>query len=128
MKLEFKGDILSVRAVEDCIRATKKYTEGIETIRRQHPIQGEEFGSKVFCKYYEVYPNTNVSWDMPAGEAWAWVWGDTKHIDVIFYYDYRDNKAAVITHDGNGAIEELKNGIPYFKDLFARLSPNGKKG
>jgi hypothetical protein len=117
---EFIGNIVSVRALEDCIRATKKYTEGIGTMRKQHPIQGEGFPSRVFCKYYEVYPDIEVSWDMPAGVALDWLWGETLHIDVMFKYDYRVNKASVTVKDGVVAVRELQRSIPNFgKSLVA---------
>ena len=127
MRSEYIGNIASVRAVEDCIRATKKYTEGIGTMRAKHPIQGEDFPSKVFCKYYEVYPSVELDWDMPAGQAWAWVWGDVTHIDVIFRYDYRQNKASVIIKDGIVAVKELRRSIPNFGTSLAMIvNGNGK--
>jgi len=122
---EFKGTIIAVRAVEDCIRATKKYTEGIGTVRKRHPIQGEDFPSKMFCKYYEVYPDMELSWDMPAGVALDWLWGETPCIDVLFNYDYRANKASVIVQDGSRAVQELTKAIPDFSDELARVTANG---
>ncbi len=122
---EFKGTIIAVRAVEDCIRATKKYTEGIRTIHRKHPIQGEDFPSRMFCKYYEVYPDVELSWDMPAGVALDWLWGETPCIDVLFSYDYRVNKASVIVHDGPKAVQELTKAIPDFDGALARVTANG---
>ena len=127
---EFIGNIARVRAVEDCIRATKKYTEGIKTMRLKHPVQGEEFASKVFCKYYEVYPTIELSWDMPAGIAIDWLWGDTPCIDVVFRYDYRINTASVSVRDGSEAVRELARTIPEFSDTLAMAiaSGNGKAG
>lgn len=124
---EFTGNIESIRAVEDCIRATKKYTEGIGTMRAKHPIQGEEFPSKVFCKYYEVYPEVDVSWDMPAGVALDWLWRETPCLDVIFKYDYRVNKASVSVRDGPSAVKELARSIPKFSDMLAVVIANGNK-
>ena len=125
---EFAGNIECIRAVEDCIRATKKYTEGIGTMRKQHPmIQGEDFPSKVFCKYYEVYPNTELSWNMPAGEALDWLWGETLHIDVMFKYDYRVNKASLSVREGESAVRELVKSIPNFGDVLKAITNgNGK--
>jgi len=111
---EYTGNIASVRALEDCIRATRKYTEGIGTMRKKHPIQGEEFPSKVFCKYYEVYPEMDISWDMPAGKALDWLWQETLCLDVVFKYDYRSNIASVNIRDGDKAIKELVKSIPKF--------------
>ena len=124
---EFTGNIESVRAVEDCIRATKKYTEGIGTMRKQHPIQGEDFPSKVFCKYYEVYPEIELSWDMPAGVALDWLWQDTLCLDVIFKYDYRANIASVVVRDGAKAIKELIKAIPKFGVALAAITDGNNK-
>lgn len=123
---EFAGNILKVRAVEDCIRATKKYTEGIGTMRKKHPVQGEEFPSKMFCKYYEVYPDVEVSWDMPAGVALDWLWREIPCIDVLFKYDYRANQASVIVKDGLVAVRELSRGIPCFSGALAEVIAGGK--
>ena len=119
---EFTGNISSVRAVEDCIRATKKYTEGIGTMRKHHPIQGEDFPSKVFCKYYEIYPEIELSWDMPAGVALDWLWQDTLCLDVMFKYDYRANKASVTIRDGGKAIKELSKSIPNFRKALVAIT------
>jgi hypothetical protein len=125
----YRGAILSLRAIEDAIRATRKYTEGVGTTRKKHPIQGEDFPSKVFCKYYEVYPDVELNWDMPARIAMDWVWGDTKHIDVIFKYDYRGNNASVSIRDGAGAVKELEYSIPGFKEALSsvKVAASGQK-
>lgn len=123
---EYTGNIGSVRAVEDCIRATKKYSEGIRTMRKAHPIQGEDYPSKVFCKFYEVSPYTEISWDMPAGVAIDWLWGDVLLIDVTFMYDYRANRATVTVRDGPDAVKELNKAIPNFRETLAKVSSNGK--
>ena len=118
---EHKGNIGDVRSVEDCIRATHKYTEGVRTMRAKHPIQGEEFPNKVVNKIYEVYPDTELSWEMPAGEAIDWLWGDVPCIDVLFRYDYRVNRASVEIRDGAKAIQELARAIPGFEDALAAV-------
>jgi len=109
-----------VRDLEDTIRATRKYTKGAFSKASKHPqrIQGEEFPSRVLTEYYEVYPDLDIGWDMRAGDAWAWVWGDVVHIDITFLYDYRENKAKVTIHGGRDAMEKLKEGIPGFKDIL----------
>jgi hypothetical protein len=122
---EFAGTIITVRAVEDSIRATQKYTEGIGTMRKKHPIQGENFPSRMFVKYYEVYPDVELSWDMPAGVALDWLWGETPCIDVLFNYDYRANKATVIVQNGFRAVQDLERSIPDFKESLAKVSANG---
>ena len=122
---EFEGTIVAVREVEDCIRATKKYTEGVGTLRTKHPIQGEEFPSKKFVKYYEVYPEVEVNWDMPASVALDWLWGETPCIDVLFNYDYRANKAEVVVKEGSAGTKQLAKAIPNFRDSLAKVTANG---
>jgi len=121
MRNEFVGSILAVRAVEDTIRATKKYTKGAFKSPVKHPIQGGEFPSRVLTEYYEVYPDTELGWDMPASEGWAWVWGDTPHIDVLFKYNYQRDKAIVIIHGGNGVVKLLGEGIPGFEEALGKV-------
>jgi len=118
---EFVGSILAVRAVEDTIRATKKYTKGAFKSPIQHPIQGAEFPSRVLTEYYEVYPDTELGWDMPASKGWAWLWGDTPHIDVLFKYNYQRDKAIVIIHGGNGVVKLLGEGIPGFAEALGKV-------
>jgi len=127
MRSEFVGDILAVRATEDTIRATKKYTKGAFTKSARHPIQGEEFPSRVLTEYYEVYPDTEISWNMPASLGWAWLWGDTPHIDVLFKYNYQRNKAIVIIHGGNGVVKLLEEGIPGFGEALSKVVENGNQ-
>lgn len=119
---EFTGTILAVRAIEDCIRASKKYTEGISTVKRRHPVQGEDFPSKVFCKYYEVYPDVEISWDMPVSVTVDWLWGETLCIDITFHYDYRANKASLTLGDYRD-IKKLQEAIPGFGKALAQAAP-----
>jgi len=128
MRSEFTGCILDVRAVEDCIRATRKYTKGAFSRPVKHPIQGEDFPSKALTEYYEVYPDTEISWDMPASDAWAWVWGDTPHIDLRFLYNYQSNRGKVIIYGNDGVVGMLKEGIPNFAEALIKLeaTDNGK--
>ena len=121
---EYVGNIVTIREVEDCIRNTKKYTEGIRTMRKTHPVQGGDGPSKVFYKYYEVYPEMEVDWDMDAKDFFDWLWGDTPHIDLMFHYDYRDNKASLIITDGFEALKKLNKGIPGFEEIIARIIAN----
>lgn len=122
MRSEYRGELLAVRAVEDCIRATRKYTKGAFSRRSTAPIQGDNFPSKVLTEYYEVYPELEISWDMPARQAIDWLWGDYVHIDVRFRYDYREGKAEVIIYGGQRAIEDLAKGIPGFKDYLDKVT------
>jgi hypothetical protein len=117
-KSEIHSNIASIRELEDCIRSTKRYTKGAFRKQIQHPIQGEELPSKVLTEYYEVYPTLDVDWNMPARTAIDWLWGDIKHIDVHFVYDYRYNKAYIKVKDGKDAMEELVKNIPGFKDAL----------
>lgn len=125
---EFFGAIPTIRAVEDCIRASHKYTEGIRTIRTKHPIQGDEFPSKKLCKLYEVYPQTEVSWNMGSGDMIDLLWGDTPRIDVLFDYDYRTNKASLTIESKSGALEQLLDGIPgLWRTLSPDMTSNGRR-
>jgi len=126
MKTEYIGSITAVRAIEDCIRATKKYTKGAFRRSAQHPVQGEDFPSRVLTEYYEVYPDLTLGWDMNATDAWAWVWGDVTHIDVLFSYNYVKNRARVSIHGGNGTVTDLKKGIPGLKEALSGVAENGK--
>lgn len=125
MKTEYTGNILAVRAVEDCIRVTKKYTKGIFKIREHHPVQGEEFPSRVVTEYYEVYPEMEISWNMLATDAWMWVWGDTPCIDVRFWYDYRKDAAGFSVRGNNNTVKELTDGIPGLDKALELLRRNG---
>jgi len=125
MRTEFIGSIAAVRDLEDCIRATKKYTKGAFSSPAKHPIQGEEFPSKMLTEYYEVYPDLELDWDMSATDAWAWVWGDVAHIDVLFRYNYNNNKARVVVRGGNGVVDLLKEGITNFSELLEKILQNG---
>lgn len=122
---EFNGNIVGIREVEDSIRVTRKYTEGVRTIRKKHPVQGEDFPSRQFCKHYEVYPDTELSWDMPAGVALDWLWGEVPIVTVLFSYDYRANKASMVVEDGAVAVRELARSVPGFSDALARAIANG---
>ncbi len=127
MRNELHSNISNIRAIEDCIRATRKYTEGIGTMRKKHPIQGEAFPSKVFCKYYEVYPTTEISWDMPAGVALDLLWGEVPRVDVTFKYDYRSNRASMLVQDGSTGLQELKKDIPGFSKALAATAVEGSR-
>ena len=125
MRNEFVGSIISVRAVEDTIRATQKYTKGAFTRPATHPIQGEDFPSRVLTEYYEVYPDLDIGQDRSFWDVlWAasdWLWGETPHIDVSFKYNYPRNKAIVVIHGGNGGVKLLGEGIPGFAETLASV-------
>jgi len=120
-KSKHTGSISSVRAIEDCIRATKQYTEGILTFRETHPtsIQGVgRFPSRAFRKLYEVYPDMEIGWDMSASDFLDWLWHETPCINVHFYYDYRANKASMAVVEGAGATQKLRDSIPGLADAM----------
>ena len=125
----YKGDILSIREVEDCIRATKKYTKGVFRKQVKHPEQGEDFPSRVITEYYEVYPDieVEVGWSMPASMAFAWIFGDTPHIDVWFHYDYRNTEARLEIDGGEKAVAKLMKGIPNLESLLSGLRTRYEK-
>jgi hypothetical protein len=129
MRNEFVGTILKVRAVEDTIRATGKYTKGAFKNPTQHPIQGEEFPSRVLTEYYEVYPDLDLDKRLPVWDAMLafsdWIWGDTPHIDVLFKYNYQRDRAIVIIHGGNGVVKLLGEGIPGFEEALGKVVENG---
>ena len=126
MRNEFVGTILAVRAVEDTIRATRKYTKGAFSRPAQHPIQGEDFPSRVLTEYYEVYPDIESVWDMSFIDAAFWLAGETPHIDVLFKYNYQRDKAIVIIHGSNGVVKLLGEGIPGFAESLGKVTENGK--
>lgn len=127
-KSDYKGNIDDIRAIEDSIRATINYTETMGTMGNSHPVQGKKFRSPVFSKNYEVYPDTPISWDMPAGVALEWLTGKRTIIHVKFFYDYRDNEASVRIGNGNGAINRLEKAIPGFKEALERLNHTSESG
>ena len=115
------GSILQVRELEDSIRSTRQYTKGAFRKPTVHPIQGENIPSRVLTEYYEVYPDLELSMDMAASDAWAWVWGDVLHIDVKFHYDYKCNNAQMIVYGSNGVVKSLCDGISGFKEALNRI-------
>ena len=122
---EYSGNIIAIREIEDSIRATKKYKEFLGTMRAKHPIQGEDFPSAVVCKHYEVYPEMEVSFDMPFIDAVVWLGLGTPIIGVKFKYDYRVNKAEVEVRGGLEAVKALAKAIPGFSEAIAKVAING---
>lgn len=123
MKSEFAGSIINVRVVEDCIRATKRYTKGAFARPVRHPEQGGDFPSRMLTEFYEVYPDLDLDKVMPLMQAMEktidWFWGDVTHIDVLFKYSYPTNRAWVIVRGGPEAVKELEKGIPGFARALA---------
>ena len=128
MRSEFVGNIITVRAVEDTIRATRKYTKGVFARTASHPIQGADFPSHVITEYYEVYPDMEVGMDMSIVDAAFWLAGETPHIDVRFKYNYQRNKAIIIIHGNNGVVDLLNEGIPGFKEALGKVGLDDKVG
>jgi len=98
------------------------------TMRTAHPVQGEDFPSRTFIKHYEVYPDTEITWDMPVGAAIDWLCGDVLRVYVLFRYDYRMNKAAIGIKDGPEAIKQLTRAIPGFGGALQVVNNGGPKG
>lgn len=124
-RVEFAGDLSIIRDIEDCIRATRKYTEGVLTRRTKHPLPtpgANLFPSRAFCKYYEVYPELDfeVGWDMDASHLLEWLRQHTC-IDVNFFYDYRKMRATVRVYGGSKAVAALEHMVPGFTDRLARV-------
>ena len=127
MRNEFTGDIISVRAVEDCIRASRKYTECLFTKINKHPepIQGGDFPSRVVAKTYEVYPDVEVGWNMSIIDAAFWLADCPGHIDVRFTYSYPLNRARITVYGGSGVVQLLRDCIQGLGDLLTKLASSG---
>lgn len=123
MKTEYIGTIMQMRAVEDTIRMSKKYTKGVFSRAAHHPVQGEDFPSRVLTEYYEVYPDMDneLSLSMSLIDAAFWLAGDTPHIDVRFRYNYQQDKGIVIIYGDKSIIQMLNDGIPGFEDAIKAI-------
>jgi len=91
--MKMQDTIQAVRLLEDAIRETKQYTEGLFTERRTHPVQGEEC-ARAFTKVYELYidaPLHSMNDDISA----AFDWFDSRVAVFRFWYDYRGEKASI---------------------------------
>jgi len=128
MRNEFVGTVLDVREVEDCIRSTRKYTKGVFRKAVHHPVQGEDFPSKVVTEYYEVYPDLDLGQEKSLWGALLdfsdWLWGETPHIDLRFHYNYPKNLAMVVVFGGNGVVKLLEEGIPGFGEALGKVIEN----
>lgn len=115
-RYEITSDIESIRAIEDAIRATGKYTKMIWSRNGHSDIQGDDFASKVVTENYEVYPELDITEQRPLWEALLstsdWLWGDIERIEVRFRYNYTRNRAIAQVRGGNGVLKTLSNGIP----------------
>jgi len=121
----YESDIISIRAVEDAIRASRRYTEQLGTMLHKHPVQGEHVASRVLTKHYEVYPETDLDEMLSVSKAidrlGDWLWGDVPKVVVLFHYDYRSNRAYVIVRDGTEAIDLLAVNIPGFANAIDQI-------
>lgn len=128
MKTTYTSNIMAARAVEDCIRNSRKYTKMAFSKPVQHPVQGE-FSSRLITEHYEVYPEMEMGWNMLAADAWAWMRGDTPKVDVWLKYDYRDNTARIIIGGGDKTADLLKEGIQGLADAMKHTarSNNGDR-
>ena len=121
MRTEFSGSIPDVRAAEDVIRATWKYTKGTRS-ERLSPVQGTDFPSRVLTEYYQVYPDADMgALDHDASMALDYIFGNLTYIDIRFRYDYRSGQASVIVLGGVEALREMERGIPGITGALKRL-------
>lgn len=101
MKLEAKID--RIREIEDAIRETGQYTEGLFTENRKHPVQGED-STRAFTRVYEVYidaPQHNMNAHILDGINDAFAWFDSRAVVFKFWYDYRTEEANMrVTDEG----------------------------
>lgn len=126
MRNEIVGTVLEIRAIEDTIRATRKYTKGVfSRKRKEYPIQGDDFPSKVVTEYYEVYPETDLEQLRSLWEAVMvtsdWLWGKEPMVQVKFNYNYSRNRGMMTVFGGNGVMKMLGAGIPGFDEAVALI-------
>ena len=122
---EISGSIASVRALENAIRASRKYTESVKTMTQTHPSQGD-FPSQVLTKSYEVYPGLKVSMGMSVKDLADWLWADVEIIVVRFSYNYRDNVAVMKIHNFDKKVKRLTATISGFGKAYKAVrSVNG---
>ena len=100
---QITGSIDYIRGIEDSIRETKQYTEGLLSDRHTHPAQGED-GSKAFTKKYELYIDAplhsmNILKWMDENESNVFQWFDGRAVIFKFWYDYREMKANCRVND-----------------------------
>lgn len=115
-----KSDIPKIRAIEDTVRATKNYTEGLFTASKVHPEQ-DNFPTRIFTKQYDIYPDSTVpGWDSYISEVIKWL--RSRVIVIKFWYDYRNNKAEIIGQRNELAI--LCEMIPNFQETLEHAGFN----
>jgi len=93
--------------------------ESFKTMGAVHPTQAD-WPSRKFAKHYEVYPDTELSWDMPLGKAVNWAMG-ADVVEVVFRYDYRCNAATVEVYGGPETVKMLATKVPGFSECVARV-------
>jgi hypothetical protein len=115
---EFRGSIVSVRVVEDCIRKTGKYTKGI-VMQSTEKIQGAAFASKVMRELYDVYPTlqTGLGLDTDFVVFVGWIFSEPT-VPVLFKYDYRTGTASITIKGGLQDTDKLNKGIPGFREAL----------
>lgn len=132
MRSEFKNNIAGVRSIEDAIRATRRYTEGLNTIIQHHPVQGTSVSSRAFAKCYEIYPDMVIGMDidisdLPVSDVIDWLWADTTCVNVRFWYDYRVNQATFKVIGGDESLQRLLKVIPGLLKLLLDMTPDRKE-
>lgn len=123
---KLKGNIAQIRELEDCIRATKRYTEGLFTKKIEHSQQGDS-PSRAFTRLLEVYLDHDfmgIDWDRDAVEFIkdGLDWYASRATVVKFWYDYRSNKAE-ISFDWD-ILVNICNIMPNFANALAVILPD----
>lgn len=104
-----KGTIQEIRIIEDAVRKTEQYTEGLFTEGHKHPIQGEE-STRAFKKQYELYIDAPLHKRTDIKGALKWY--DSRVAIFKFWYDYREQEASMEVSE-----EGLLLSIETFKEI-----------
>jgi len=115
------GTIIEIRELENCIRATNRYTEFLFTEKHPKDTQGAGLPCMAFTRPLEVYLDAefkDFNWNADFYELVKnrWDWLRSKAVIVRFWYDYRDNKARMDVHSQN-TLNRLAAIIPGFERL-----------
>lgn len=124
--LKINGSIAQIRDIEDTIRATKRYTEGLTMRRKDHPKQGDDMPSSAFARTLEVYLDsdfTQFDWDMDIRELInkRLEWLKSRATVLRLWYDYPNNRASLHLH--SYAVENLCESIPDFEAALYKVKP-----
>tara|TARA_Y100000310_G_scaffold344205_1_gene455710 strand:- start:299 stop:742 length:444 start_codon:yes stop_codon:yes gene_type:complete len=120
---KIKGNITQIRELEDSIRATNRYTEGLFTKKVKRPEQGD-MPSRAFSRLLEVYLDAEfmeLDWDMAFMDYLnkSIEWFTSRATVIKFWYDYRDNKAEMSVEETR--INIICDVIPGFAVSLAKI-------